>query len=161
MIIINGTYKAQNLPKKSECTNNKKNTQKLRIRKSLTEQMRFQMSLELQEISDDMKAAWKRVPKGRGNKMKWAFTSWHKVNPGNFEHFFRRWSKNAWWLISVQNRRQKWRKSTLEMAESQNSQFVLNTKFQRHPMKLSEDWRNMVVLSLFSDDTVLKSLKTI
>ena len=45
-MIINGTYKAQNLPKNSERTKNKKNTQKLWIRKSLTEQMRFQMSLE-------------------------------------------------------------------------------------------------------------------
>ena len=34
------------------------------------EQMRFQMSLELQEISDVTKTAWKRVPNSRGSKMK-------------------------------------------------------------------------------------------
>ena len=50
------------------------------------------------------------------------------------------------------------------MRESQNGQFVLNTKFQRQPVKLSEDGCNMLVLSLFSDETsrtVLNSLKTI
>ena len=50
------------------------------------------------------------------------------------------------------------------MTESQNSQFVLKTKFQRQPVKLSEDGCNMLVLSLFSDETgrtVLNSLKTI
>ena len=50
------------------------------------------------------------------------------------------------------------------MTESQNSQFVLNTKFQRQSVKLSEDGCNMLVLSLFSDEmgrTVLNSLKTI
>ena len=100
----------------------------------------------------------------RGSKMKWAFTSWLKVNPGNFEQFFRRWTKNTQWLINVQNRGQIWRKSTLEMTESQNSQFVLNTKFQRQPVKLSEDGCNMLVLSRFSDETgrtVLNSLKMI
>ena len=54
--------------------------------------------------------------------------------------------------------------STLEMTESQNSQFVLNTKFQRKPVKLSEDGCNMLVLFLFGDETggtVLNSLKTI
>ena len=84
IIIINSTYKAQNLPKNSVRTKNKKNTQELWIRKSLTEQMGFQMSLELQEISDVTKTAWKRVPNSRGSKMKWAFTGWLKVNPGNF-----------------------------------------------------------------------------
>ena len=70
------------------------------IRKSLTEQMSF-MSFELQEISDVTNVAWKRVPNIRGSKMKWAsITGWLKVNPGNFEQFFRRWSKNAWWLIN-------------------------------------------------------------
>ena len=49
MIITNSTYKVQNLRKNSERTKNKKNTQELWIRKSLTEQMHFQMSLELQE----------------------------------------------------------------------------------------------------------------
>ena len=44
--------------------------------------MRFQMSRELQEISDVTKVAWKRVPNSRGNKMKWAFTGWLEVNPG-------------------------------------------------------------------------------
>ena len=39
------------------------------------------------------------------------------------------------------------------MTESQNSQFVLNTKFQRQPVKLSEDGCNMLVLSLISDET--------
>ena len=34
------------------------------------EQMRFQMSFELQEISDVTKAAWKRVPNSRDSKMK-------------------------------------------------------------------------------------------
>ena len=67
-------------------------------------------------------------------------------------------------VIKVQNRRQIWRKSTLEMTESKNSQFVLNTKFQRQPVKLSEDGCNMIMLSLFSNETggtVLNSLKTI
>ena len=66
--------------------------------------------------------------------------------------------------MNVQNRGQIWRKSTLEMTESQNSQFVLNMKFQRQPVKLSEDGCNMLLLSLFSDEmgrTVLNSLKTI
>ena len=67
---------------------------------------------------------------------------------------------------NMQNRGQIWRKGTLEMTEIQNSQFffVLNTKFQRQPVKLSEDGSNMLVLSLFSDETgrtVLNSLKTI
>ena len=162
IIIINSTYKAQNLPKNSERTKNKKNTQELWIRKSLTEQMHFQMSLELQEISDVTKTAWKRVPNSRGSKMKWPFTGWLKVNPGNFEQFFRRWAKNTRRLINVQNRGQIWRKSTLEMTESQNGQFVLNTKFQRQPVKLSENGCNMLVLSLFSDETgwtVLNFLK--
>ena len=121
--------------------------------------MRFQMSIELQEISYATKATWKWVPNSRGGKMKRAFTGWLKVNLGNF----RRWSKNAW-LIIVQNRRQIWTKSTLEVTENQNSQFVLNTKFQRQPVKLSEDGCNMLMLSLFSDEsggTVLNSLKTI
>ena len=64
----------------------------------------------------------------------------------------------------MQNRGQIWRKSTLEMTESQNSQFVLKTKLQRQPVKLSEDGCNMLVLSLYSDETgrtVLNSLKTI
>ena len=34
------------------------------------------------------------------------------------------------------------------MMESQNSQFVLNTKFQRQAVKLSEDGCNMLMLSL-------------
>ena len=139
-------------------------TQELWISKSLTEQMGFQMSLKLQEISDVTKTAWKQVLNIRGSQMKWAFTGWLKVNPGNFEQFFRRWAKNTWWLIIVQNRGQIWRKSTLEMMESQNSQFVLNGKFQRQPVKLSEDGCNMLVLSFFSDETggtVLNSLKTI
>ena len=89
--------------------------------------------------------------KQSGSKMNWACTRWLKVNPGNFEQFFGRWSKNALWLISVQNRKQIWRKSTFEMTESQNSQFVLNTKFQRQPVKLSEDGCNMLTLPLFSD----------
>ena len=84
----------------------RKNTHKLWIKKSLTEQMHFQMSLELQEISDVTKAAWKRVPNSRGSKMKWAFTGCLQVNRGNFEQFFRRWVKNTWWLINVLNRRQ-------------------------------------------------------
>ena len=58
------------VPKNLECTKNKKNPQKLWIRKSLTEQIRFQMSHELQEISGVMKAAWKPVPNSRGSKMK-------------------------------------------------------------------------------------------
>ena len=61
-------------------------------------------------------------------------------------------------------RGQIWRKSTLKMTGSQNSQFVLNTKFQRQPVKFSEDGCNVLVLSLFSDETggtVLNSLKTI
>ena len=69
-----------------------------------------------------------------------------------------------WWLINVLNRRQIWRKSTLKMMESQNSQFILNMKFQRQPVKLSEDGCTMLVLSLFSNETgrtVLNSLKTI
>ena len=101
IIVINGTYKAQNLPKNSGRTKNKQKKktkqnktknkkQGLWIRKGLTEQMHFQMSLELQEISDVTKTAWKRVPNSRGSKMKWAFTGWLKVNPGNFEQFFRR-----------------------------------------------------------------------
>ena len=53
-----------------ELTKDKKNTQKLCIRKSLMEQKCFQMSLELQEISDVTKAAWKRVPNSWGSKMK-------------------------------------------------------------------------------------------
>ena len=61
--------------------------------------------------------------------------------------------KNTWGLINVQNREQIWGKSTLEMTESQNSQLVLNAKFQRQPVKLSEDGCNMLVLSLFSDET--------
>ena len=133
IIIINSTYKAQNLPKNSERTKNKKNTQELWIRKSLTEQMHFQMSLELQEISDVTKTAWKRVPNSRGSKMKWPFTGWLKVNPGNFEQFFRRWAKNTRRLKPVQ------------------------------PVKLSENGCNMLVLSLFSDETgwtVLNFLKT-
>ena len=63
----------------------------------------------------------------------------------------------------MQNRRQIW-KNTLEMTESQNSQFVLNKEFQRQPVKLSEDGCNMLMLSLFSDEmgrTVLNYLKTI
>ena len=50
------------------------------------------------------------------------------------------------------------------MMESQNSQFVLNLKFQRLPVKLNEDGSDMLTLSLFSDETggtVLNSLKTI
>ena len=50
------------------------------------------------------------------------------------------------------------------MTESQNSQFVLNAKFQRRPVKLNEDGCDMLTLSLFSDETggtVLNSLKTI
>ena len=70
IIIINSTYKAQNLPKNSGRTKNKKNTQELWIMKSLTEQMGFQMSLELQEISDVTKTAWKRVANSWGSKMK-------------------------------------------------------------------------------------------
>ena len=87
-----------------------------------------------------------------------------RLNPGNFEQFFRRWAKNTQRLINMQNRGQIWRKSTLEMTESQNSQFVLNTKLQRQPVKLSEHGCNMLMLSLFSDETgrtVLNSLKTI
>ena len=69
----NITYKVQNLPKNSEHTKNKKNTQKLWIKKSLMKQMHFQMSLELQEICDVMK----RVPNSRDSKMKW-------VSPADF-----------------------------------------------------------------------------
>ena len=54
------------------------------------EQMHFQISFELQEIRDVMKVAWKWVPNSQGGKMEWVFTSWLKVNPGNFEQFFRR-----------------------------------------------------------------------
>ena len=110
------------------------------------------------------KTAWKRVPNSWGSKMNWAFTGWLKVNPGNSEQFFRRWAKNTRWLINMQNRGQIWRKTTLEVTESQNSQFVLNTKFKRQPVKLSEDGCNILVLSLFSDETggtVLNSLKTV
>ena len=67
---------AQNLPKNSERTKNKKNTQKLWIRKSLTEQMCFQMSLKLQEISDVTKAAWKWVPNS------WA-AKWNEPSPAD------------------------------------------------------------------------------
>ena len=52
-------------------------------------------------------------------------TGWLQVNPGNFEEFFIRWSKNARWLISKQNRIQIRMKNALEMTESQNRQFVL------------------------------------
>ena len=51
------------ISKNSERTNNKNNTQKRWIRKSLTEQMRFQMSLELQEIND--KKGGTTLPGGR------------------------------------------------------------------------------------------------
>ena len=56
------------------------------------------------------------------------------------------------------------RNSTLEMAENQISQFVLDTKFQKQPVKLSDDWCNMLALSFSSDETggtVLNSFKTI
>ena len=90
--------------------------------------MFFQMNLELQEISDVTKTAWKRVPNSWGSKMKWAFTGWLKVNPGNFEQFFRRWAKNTRWLINVQKRGQIWRKSTLEMSKTASLDWIRNSK---------------------------------
>ena len=51
----------------------------------------------------------------------------------------------------------KWRKAKA-------ASLWLNTKFQRQPVKLSEDGCNMLIFSLFSDETggtVLNSLKTI
>ena len=126
--------------------------------------MSFQMSLELQEISDVTKTAEKRVPNSRA-------ANWNERSPadlrltrGILSNFSEDGRRTRGWLINVQNNEQIWRKSTLEMTESQNSQFVLNTKFQRHPVKLSEDGCNTLVLSLFSDETggtVLNSLKTI
>ena len=50
------------------------------------------------------------------------------------------------------------------MTKSQNSQFVLNAKFQRQPVKLNEDGNDMLKLSLFSKErggTILNSVKTI
>ena len=50
------------------------------------------------------------------------------------------------------------------MTESQNSPFILNAKFQRQPVKINEDGSDMLMLSLFSDETggtVLNSPKTI
>ena len=109
--------------------------------------MCFQTSPELQETSDVTKTAWKRAPNSRGSKMKWAFTGWPKVNPGNLEQSLRRRVKNTRRPTNAQNRGQTWRKSTPKTTESQNSQPVPNTKPQRQPAKPSEDWCNTPVLS--------------
>ena len=49
--------------------------------------MHFQMSLEMQEISDVTKAARKRVPNSRGSKMKRAFQANWKLIRGILNKF--------------------------------------------------------------------------
>ena len=77
-LIINGTYKAQNLSKNSERTKNNLEKHTKTMNYELMEQMRCQMSLELQESSDVTKAAWKGVPNSRAAK--WNERSLAKVS---------------------------------------------------------------------------------
>ena len=108
--------------------------------------MLFQMILELQEISDVTKAAWKQVPNSWGSKMELPFTGWITVKPrGILSIFIQKMIKKR----AVVDKCAKEKTDTEEEYPRNDgkpkSLFELNTKFQREPVKLSENGCNMLI----------------
>ena len=70
-----------------------------------------------------------RVPGRRSNVTKTTSTEGFQVCLWNCEQSFCRRTKEARWLICAERRRQVWRKSAVEVTESERCELVLNAIF--------------------------------
>ena len=93
-----------------------------------------------------------RVPDSRSNVTKRTFAEGFQVCLWDFEQSrLCRRMKGTRWLRCAGKRRQVWRKSAVEVTESERCELVLNAVFNWEPMEFFQTPCNMITLRSFQD----------
>ena len=91
-----------------------------------------------------------RVPGRRSNVSKRTSTEDFQDCLWNCEQSFCRRTKAAQWLICAERRRQVWRKSAVEVTESERCELVLNAVFYWESVEFCQKRCDMITLRFFS-----------
>ena len=108
----------------------------------------FRLALKVEREGEALTSAGSEF-QSRSNVTKRTFTEVFQVCFWNFEQSLDRRTKGPRWLICAERRRQVWRKSAVEVTESERYELVLNAVFYWDPVEFFQKRCDMITLRFF------------